>query len=288
MSETQRVYSRLVDKMPEELATRELESFLFDVSSGTNAFNLRTQETGDSVMSAVVEWTRWFEFLLPSLIERSHEPVGFHTLGEQTVTAVFHFFPDDLDVYAGFRDDLLDTLGRCLMKPELFPYVNGSRRYARELRVNRAGLVVDGAISALFMFALHFLDEGEIESWLASAFAIEDPSWRLELLAWLLGALDIVSKREPSEWNRASPRLDWDGSFLLEALDARERRRGRRLELWPADHRSAFLRATSVWCSQTTVAEVRATIERYASPEVASALKIELERQRDVLERLGL
>lgn len=105
MSETQRVYSRLVDKMPEELATRELESFLFDVSSGTNAFNLRTQETGDSVMSAVVEWTRWFEFLLPSLIERSHEPVGFHTLGEQTVTAVFHFFPDDLDVYAGFRDD---------------------------------------------------------------------------------------------------------------------------------------------------------------------------------------
>jgi hypothetical protein len=108
LSEERYIYTGLAERPLSETTTEELCNVLWEIS-GTSSFGRRD------------EWDEWFKYLLPELVARSHEYSISDALLETTVSTFMILFPKGLeDVYAGFREDALATLGACLLKPELW------------------------------------------------------------------------------------------------------------------------------------------------------------------------
>ena len=272
MGNTQREYTNLLATAPAALSQSELEGFLFDVASGTNAF-------GGSD-----DWTLWFRFFLPELIQRSHEAYAFHTLAEVTVTAFFHFFRGELDAYDGFRDDVFAALGLCLMKPELW---DADRRYLLPARTNRAGLQLDGALSALLVFGLHYLSADEVEPWIASASAIDDVNWQVQLIGWFAASLDFLQAPVPAPamLEKVYPRIDWNESFLLEGLVREERRTSTPYDLLPAANRRECRRAFADSFTERKLLETFDLFAREAEPDIVAAVSAVIEQLVGTLAR---
>lgn len=200
MSEQRETYPELLGDLA-GLADTDIEPALVQIATGTSCFGPRG------------EWTDWYNYLLPRLLQR---PPGRHTrsLVALLITGFMGQYPDPIKraPYPIFRVDALATLGRYVMSPHLWS--NGAR-----FASDSGGLSdCDGLLSASLFFRLKYLDAGAVEPWLESVFAIEDRHWMAQILFWLIGAHPILSgaitqpAQFPEGWSFA---VNWNWSHAL-------------------------------------------------------------------------
>jgi len=184
-----------------ELSASELSRPLTEIASGPGSFG------------QLDEWTDWQHYLMPRLVPRSHE-MWVNALLEILITGFMAVHPDGAeDQYPSFRQDVLDTLGRCLMDPDCWP--NGG--FNAFLCLNRYHVKrVDrwfweepsGKLSASLFLCLKYLAQDDVGAWMKSVLAIPNRRWRGQMLAWMVGAHGILTGElgQPSE-------LDVFGSY---------------------------------------------------------------------------
>lgn len=210
----------LLERPLADVSAEEFWNVLWDIS-GTGSFGRRD------------EWDTWFKYLLPHLVLRGHESYINDLLVEPTVSTFMVIFPYRLgEVYEGFREDALATLGACLMKPEFWDGCgDGEAAYpaanflAWEDDDGTTGLAhwhagrASKPMSASLFFCLKYLNEDEIGPWFESVVATKDPYFRASLAVWLLGALDLLESEEatPRALEKSNPEVGWHNSFRLDS-----------------------------------------------------------------------
>jgi hypothetical protein len=190
---------------------REFDSFLFNLSSGTSSFGARA------------EWTEWFGYVLPDLIERSHERFAYRTLLEPTVSAFLSIFGSmTFEGQRSFQEDIALTLGRALMKSELW----------FDARRPRLGLVLgvpgtcdeatfwsktSSDFAAGIFIALRVFPLSELPAFLDSVLEIEDPAWRARVATWILGIVPFLRCTTTTRVGllACTPPVDWDHAHAI-------------------------------------------------------------------------
>ncbi|GAA7769364.1 MULTISPECIES: hypothetical protein [Cupriavidus] len=211
MGEQRRMFTELLGDL-DKLTASELQEPLVEIASGTSSFG--PQE----------EWHKWYHYLLGELLARSHEAFVSYTL-ECLITAFMAVYPNGIyqEPYKGFRDDALLTLGRCMMDSQCWDGSDislGNVLHRSNNNPNRVWVWWDasGDFSASMFFCLKYLPEPLVVPWLRSVLAIPSPHWRAQIIAWMVGAKDILngSVKWPSQFpENARPSVEWDGSHCL-------------------------------------------------------------------------
>jgi len=220
MSRKRRLYSEMMEQDPLTLSSSYLGRVLEEIASGTKCFG------------HLEEWDQWFQFLLPALIERSHESWVL----EDTLATFFNVFDNGItEIYDGFRDDVITSLSLCLMKSELwFDWVDE----VTKMKTWRPRFLFDfgvthgwnfqktsAEVSISLFFCLKYLRPEEIASWVKSLVAINDPYWQAHLLVWLVGFNDFINLPSTT-WQRlkkAAPNISWGYADPIEpASDKRD------------------------------------------------------------------
>jgi hypothetical protein len=177
-----------MERLPDDLLVDELEDYLLTTGGGIVSFGRFAQ------------WVQWFHYLLPYLIERSEEGEGRSILGE-TVTYFINLYPNGwVEEYPGFREDVLTTLGQCLMKPKLWEGQDLSKEL---IKLENEVWMLYGEpyycfthLSPLMIFCLKYLKPEEITTWIASTAAISGSHWHYQLLTWLYQGLLFLTEFE--------------------------------------------------------------------------------------------
>lgn len=201
------MYTGLMLPDPQAWSRRDLDNALDALTSGPRCFDHSD------------EWSEWFDFLLPRILERADDGGSYDLL----VTAVFvHCLDPALPGRAPeFRRDLLDTLGRRLMAPSCWADARDGGRDALLLRPLGRGFhaINPGhAISAACCLVLRYLEAESIDGWIASVLAIDDAAWRCAFVVWLAGAAPLLFDGAQPEHMDNPPHLDigWNGHWLLD------------------------------------------------------------------------
>jgi hypothetical protein len=185
MGDQRRMFDLLLKNL-DELSLEQLREPLEEIASGNSSFG------------PMDEWTAWFHYLLAQLIPR-HADRSFDSLYQHLVTAFIAVHPRGIEeTYPGFGDDVLWTLGRCLMDPSRWI---GDRLAVSAPEDPSAGgrnaafewHVVCGDFSAGMFYCSKYLDRDELDAWLGSVFAITCPLWTTQLYSWLLGAHPLLT-----------------------------------------------------------------------------------------------
>lgn len=179
--------------------------------------------SGNSSFGPLQEWTDWYRYLLAQLVTRHYER-SFDSLYQHLVTAFIAVHPRGIeDAYVGYGDDARHTLGRCLMDPSRW---TGGRLSVRAPEDPFAGgrhaafawSTACGDFSAGMFFCAKYLDEGELDAWIDSAFAIQCPLWTTQLYTWLLEAYPLLCGRvmQLADLDAdSSTKVTWLGSHVL-------------------------------------------------------------------------
>jgi hypothetical protein len=211
MGDERQMYPELAGDLS-SLTARNLQRPLSEITGGLSNFG------------AYPEWCSWYHFLLGQLVERSHEE-HVSSLLESLVSGFMAMYPGSAadQPYAGFFDDALLTLGRCLMAPACWTgqeIVVGS--FLHRSNDNPAGVWrwwdASGDFSASMFFCLKYLPPSCIDGWLRSALAISSPHWRAQMLVWLVGAHDAMQGHiaSPSALSfDARPKVVWEDCWCL-------------------------------------------------------------------------
>jgi len=209
ISRERRLYAEMLEQDPLTLSVSYLGRVLDEIESGTKRFG----DTG--------EWDEWFQFLLPVLIERSHES----WILKDTLATFFIVFDNDItEIYDGFRHDVITSLSLCLMKSELwYNWVDEvtkmkTRRPKFLFESEWNSRIACAEVSISLFFCLKYLRPEEIACWVKSLVAIDDPFWQAHLLVWLIGFNDYI-KLPSTTWQRlkkAAPNISWGHEFLIE------------------------------------------------------------------------
>jgi len=211
MGDQRRMFPELQGNL-NELATSDLQKPLEEIASGTSSFG------------PMKDWNIWYHYLLGALLPRSHEASDSYLL-ESLVTGFMAIYPNGIhgEPYQGFREDVLLTLGRCMMDGMCW---NGSDiAIGKVLRrsndnPNRVWVWWDasGDFTASMFFCLKYLPESSVKPWLHSVFDISSPHWRAQLIVWLVGAYGMLNNtvRWPSEFSaKDHPYIGWEWSHCL-------------------------------------------------------------------------
>lgn len=211
MGETRKMYDELLGDL-DYISTEQIQQILVEIASGTSSFG------------EMEEWTNWYHYLMPRLLDRSHENFVNYTL-ENLITCFVALHPDENHVngtYPSFKDDALATLGNAMMEGIRW---EGDRvdigRALHPFGVAKTGYLmwqeVSGDLSASLFFCTKYLHPDEFDSWLASALAIDCPHWRSQLIVWFADAYPVLSGevRFVSELDESST-VDWAWSHVLD------------------------------------------------------------------------
>jgi hypothetical protein len=211
MGETRRLYLELNGDL-DQLQASFLQEPLTEIITGNRSFG------------PMQEWTDWYHYLLPSLIPRSHEHFCSPLL-EYLLGGFFVLYPNGIhDVpYPQFRNDVLATLGRCLMNSECWDQGQvhvGSFLHRSCNNPNRiwGWWNASGEFSASAFFYAKYLTPDEIEPWLQSALAIKSAHWNAQMMVWLLGAYDMFTgkRTQASQFEFSDrPSVQWQWSDVL-------------------------------------------------------------------------
>jgi hypothetical protein len=179
--------------------------------------------SGTASFGPTDEWTDWYHYLLAWLIPHGRETHALHAFLEILVTGFITQHPDGPKnaPYAGFFDDALDTLGRCLMDQECWP--DGEIDVEACLNPPYLGhplrwSYASGKLSVSMFFCLKYLAPDAIAPWMNSVLSIPNVHWRAELITFFVGAHGLLDGRirqipflEETEW----PKIKWDMSHCL-------------------------------------------------------------------------
>ncbi len=162
----------------------------------------------------------WYHYFLAQLLPRSDE-----YMLELLVSCFFAMHPSGVVMppYNGYLDDVLNTLGRCMMESRGW---NGDDISVGSMLLRSNDLRgqswfswdASGDFSASMYFCLKYLPSSLIQDWFASVLAIRSPHWRARVLVWLVGSHaalrgDIAS---PSAFPAVTfPSVAWEGSHCL-------------------------------------------------------------------------
>lgn len=194
------------------ISTWDLQIPLAEIASGTSAFG------------PIEEWRDWYHYLLAQLLPRSHDAFVYSLL-EILVNGFVAQYPNGIHrpPYPEFRQDVLSTLGCCLMEPRCWDgnqIVVGSFLRRSNNNPNQVWLWFDasGDLSASLFLCLKYLPASSVRMWFRSVLEIESPHWRAQIIVWLVGAHELLLglKKWPSELEmEAYPSVSWDWSHCL-------------------------------------------------------------------------
>lgn len=247
MGGNRRIFQELKGDLS-KLSAEDLQGPLTEIASGTSSF-------GPSR-----EWNQWYHYLLAQLLPRSHDAF-LSSLLESLITGFIAIYPNGVYAppYRKFLDDALLTLGSCMMEPDCWDgneVAVGSLLHRSNNNPNRVWCWWDasGDFSASMFFCLKYLPDDHLEGWLRSALAIPSPHWRAQLIAWFVGAHDLLTGKInwPSEFpGSARPSVNWEWSHCLRPELATNDASGasRITSLLPASARSITLRVVRSYLS---------------------------------------
>jgi hypothetical protein len=210
MSKERRLHRELLALGAERVPVEVLQHALWDIASGTGCFG------------HLEEWDTWLRYLLPTVIERSHERYAFDSLLEHAITGFMAVFWTGVpEEYPNFQEDVLRTLGQAIMTsewwaPDPLAPQSPKRRIPVFLTLEDRGeqllyawrcTEAPGSVAASMAFCLKYLSAEELRPWATSLFDIEHPHWRLALLVWYVGAQHLRTKPTPTprDLERARP-----------------------------------------------------------------------------------
>ena len=189
-----------------------LQEPLVEIASGTSTFGPQP------------EWQAWYPYLLGALLPRSHDFYCNYLL-ENLITAFIALHPNGVyrPPYPEFRDDVLLTLGRCMMDGQCWDGTDIVLGNVLRLSNDNPRHVwmwwdASGDLSASLFFCLKYLPETSIAPWLRSVLVIPSPYWRAQIMVWLVGAYDILNGGVdwPSQFPEdAYPSVAWEWSHCL-------------------------------------------------------------------------
>ena len=213
IGDERRMFDALLGDL-DQMTTCELQQPLEEIASGTSAFGPQK------------EWYTWYHYLLGALIPRHHEANVSYLL-ESLLTGFMAIYPNGIDrqPYQGFRQDLLLTLGRCMMDSTCWNGADIATGKVLRQSNNNPNQVwgwcdASGDFSASMFFCLKYLPASAVEPWLRSVFDIASPHWRAQVIVWLVGAHGMLNNvvRWPAEWSvEARPSIGWECSHYLKA-----------------------------------------------------------------------
>ncbi len=204
MSLERRIFTELIEQNVEQLDGYFIDKILFEITSGTSSFGPHE------------EWNEWWHYLFPRLISLIKEPDSY-TVQNLINTSLRLDACYCLDEYRGFRQDLLDSVGKLIMKPECWS-IQTANPDLLEIGSWDGGPQCDAAISVSIFFCLILLTKEEIEPWADSILAIKGRYWRVNIFAWLAASQtnDFFNPRRFSKPKLAPyPPTDWSDSHLL-------------------------------------------------------------------------
>lgn len=202
----------------------ELQGDLDNLSAWDLQIPLAEIATGTSSFGPMQEWRDWYHYLLGQLVPRSHDAFVYSLL-EILVTGFVAQYPNGIhqSPYPKFEQDVLATLGRCMMEPQCWSgreIVVGSFLQRSNNNPNQVWLWYNasGDLSASLFLCMKYLPVSSVRPWFRSVLDIEAPHWRAQIIAWLVGAQELLLglKTWPSELEiEAYPSVSWDWSHCL-------------------------------------------------------------------------
>ncbi len=261
MGSSRRMFGELQGDIA-RLSPRELQGPLTEIASGTSCFGPRQ------------EWTDWYHHLLAPLLPRSHESFVSYLL-ESLVTGFMTLYPNGIHAspYPEFQDDMLRTLGRCMMDAGCWQgqdiavgsMLHCSNEHPREVW---GWWDASGDFSASMFFCLKYLPEAQVEGWLRSVLAIPSPHWRAQLMVWAVGARGLLrgDQRWPSELEehgRSVVVWEWSHALKPELAAADTSDAPRMDSLLPPGNRSRALEVLSAWFAEDSWPDWLASLARF-------------------------
>jgi hypothetical protein len=255
MGAEREMYAYLLDRPVEELSERELEEPLREIASGNSCFG------------PMREWKLWLDYLVSRLV-----PVALRApdrrLQEILSTAVMAQYNSGFDdaPYAQFGEDVLATLGQCVMggnkweegRPILEHVLFGppSRN-----AIGWGWWAASGDLSSSLFLCLKYLAPPQIGAWAESVLSIPDPHWRAQMLVWLSGARRIlVDGAQPKDICMQSPEIDWAESHVLSGNYTGDYSDPRPVPLVAEENSSEFRKAVQRHLTPTVLADWRESI----------------------------
>lgn len=152
---------------------------------------------GPTSFGELPEWTEWYHYLLPRLLQRTWRPILHHPV-ELLFTGFISQHPDSSGVmpYRDFCADALATLGQYIMSPPFWVEPEAAPQCFTKW-CGPSGICgwykTDGLMSASLFFCLKYLDADRVGPWFRSVAAIPNRYWQAQLLTWLVGAHPILT-----------------------------------------------------------------------------------------------
>jgi len=177
---------------------------------------------GPTSFGQLPEWTEWYHYLLPRLLQRPWRAVLHHPV-EVLVTGFMTQHPDTTGdwPYGGFQSAALATLGQYIMSapfwiddeaaPRCFTKWEGPTGICGWYRA-------DGLLSGSLFFCLKYLAADQVRPWFQSVSAIPNKYWKAQLITWLVGAHPILTGEidQPAQFpEEGTFGVTWEWSHTL-------------------------------------------------------------------------
>jgi hypothetical protein len=139
------------------------------------------------------------------------------------ITGFIAVYPEGIkdEPYIGFQEDVLNTLGKCMMDQKCWSNDNIILgKILCPLNNNPARIwgwyQTSGDLSASLFFCMKYLPAEQIPAWFESALNIKSPHWRAQMLVWMTGAYEVFTNTftQPSQF-MGHQNIDWACSHCL-------------------------------------------------------------------------
>lgn len=210
MAPQRETYPRLLGDL-DALSDDKLERPLEEIGQGATCFG------------RYGEWTDWYHYLLPRLVERRWT-CSYYNQAELLFTAFMALYPAGIapSPYGKFVPDALNTLGQYIMSPRFWPGGEVDATLCLSKWKGPTGIAgwsdAGGLLSASLFFCTKYLPPATIKHWFESVLAISDRYWRVQVLTWLVGAYPILSGevQQPAELlEEVQFGVTWSWSHIL-------------------------------------------------------------------------
>jgi len=223
MSDSRKMYPELMgdlDKLPAEA----IQKPMMEIAGGFSAFG------------ALDGWGEWYHYLLPRMLPRWNDRYSQDSVVETLISCFCAIYPEGVHAvpYRHFREDVLLTLGRCLMETQCWngeELAVGEMLHRNNFHPNGVSCWGDasGDFSASVFFCLKYLPQDLVSGWFQSVLEIRDPHWRVQLMVWAIGAHAMLTGevKWPEQFNVwARPSVTWHESHCLRSEMVTEVSRG--------------------------------------------------------------